>query len=195
MKQIVQNLKSGVLETLDVPCPQVARGHLLIQSRSSLISSGTERSLVEFGRANLLSKARQQPERVKQVWDKIKTDGLWTTMESVFARLDEPMPLGYCNAGTVLEVGPGVSGYVAGDRVVSNGGHAEIVHRPVHLCAKIPAGVSDEQAAFAVLGAIGLQGIRLLQPALGESVAVFGLGLIGLLSVQMLAASGAGAGN
>ncbi len=191
MKQIVQNLKSGVLETLDVPCPQVARGHLLIQSRSSLISSGTERSLVEFGRANLLSKARQQPERVKQVWDKIKADGLWTTMESVFSRLDEPMPLGYCNAGTVMEVGPGVSGYAAGDRVVSNGGHAEIVHRPVHLCAKIPAGVSDEQAAFAVLGAIGLQGIRLLQPALGESVAVFGLGLIGLLSVQMLAASGA----
>jgi predicted dehydrogenase len=191
VKQIVQNLKSGVLETLDVPCPQVARGHLLIQSRASLISSGTERSLVEFGRANLLSKARQQPERVKQVWEKIKTDGLWSTMEAVFSRLDEPMPLGYCNSGTVMEVGPGVSGFSAGDRVVSNGGHAEIVHRPVNLCAKIPAEVSDEQAAFAVLGAIGLQGIRLLQPALGESVAVFGLGLIGLLSVQMLAASGA----
>lgn len=190
MKQIVQNLRSGVLETLDVPCPQVARGHLLIQSRASLISSGTERSLVEFGRANLLTKARQNPERVRQVWEKIKTDGFWTTLEAVFSRLDEPLPLGYCNAGVVTEVGPGVAGFAIGDRVVSNGGHAEMVHRPINLCARIPDSVSDEQASFAVLSAIGLQGIRLLQTGIGENVAVFGLGLIGLLGVQMLVNSG-----
>ncbi len=190
MKQVVQNLRSGVLETLDVPCPQVARGHVLIQSRATLISAGTERSLVEFGRASLVSKARQNPERVRQVWQKIKTDGFWSTLDAVFARLDEPMPLGYCNAGVAVDIGPDVTQFNLGDRIVSNGNHAEMVHRPVNLCAKIPANVTDEQASFAVLGAIGLQGIRLLQPGIGESVAVFGLGLIGLLTVQMLVNSG-----
>ena len=191
MKQVVQNFGSGVLELLDVPCPAAGRGQLLIQTRASLISAGTERALVEFGRAGLLSKARQSPERVKQVWDKIRAEGLMPTMEAVFAKLDEPMPLGYSNAGVVVEVGPGVTQFAAGDRVASNGGHAEMVSRPVNLCAKIPAGVSDEAASFAVLGSIGLQGIRLLRPELGETVAVFGLGLIGLLTVQMLAGSGA----
>ncbi len=138
----------------------------------------------------MVAKARQNPERVRQVWDKIKTDGFWPTLEAVFARLDEPLALGYCNAGVVLEVGPQTEGFAAGDRVVSNGGHAQVVHRPTNLCAKIPSGVSDEEAAFAILGAIGLQGIRLLQPAIGESVAVIGLGLIGLLAVQMLVGSG-----
>ncbi|HVU88691.1 MAG TPA: bi-domain-containing oxidoreductase [Pirellulales bacterium] len=191
MKQVVQNFGSGVLELLDVPCPAAGRGQLLIQTRASLISAGTERALVEFGRAGLLSKARQSPERVKQVWDKIRAEGLMPTMEAVFAKLDEPMPLGYSNAGVVVEVGPGITQFAAGDRVASNGGHAEMVSRPVNLCAKIPAGVSDEAASFAVLGSIGLQGIRLLRPELGETVAVFGLGLIGLLTVQMLTGSGA----
>ncbi|MCC7087351.1 MAG: bi-domain-containing oxidoreductase [Pirellulales bacterium] len=191
MKQIVQNLRSGQTEMLDVPCPRVGPGHLLIQSRASLISVGTERMLVEFGRAGLLAKAKQQPEKVHQVLDKIKTDGLIPTLEAVFSKLDEPMALGYCNAGVVVETGDGVRQLVAGDRVVSNGPHAEFVHRPVNLCAKIPDAVGDDQAPFAVLGAIGLQGIRLLQPAIGERVAVFGLGLIGLLAVQLLSNSGA----
>jgi len=176
---------------MDVPCPQVSRGHLLIQTRGSLISAGTERFLVEFGKASLWSKARQNPDRVRQVWEKIKTDGLWPTLEAVFAKLDEPLALGYCNVGMVLEAGTGVSGFLPGQRVVSNGSHAELVHVPQNLCAKIPDNVSDEAASFAILSAIGLQGIRLIQPGVGENVAVFGLGLIGLLSVQMLLSSGA----
>ena len=114
------------------------------------------------------------------MWDKIRTEGLMPTMEAVFAKLDEPMPLGYSNAGVVVEVGPGVTQFAAGDRVASNGGHAEMVCRPMNLCAKIPDGVSDDAASFAVLGSIGMQGIRLLRPEIGETVAVFGLGLIGL---------------
>ncbi len=190
MKQVVQNLRSGVLELLDVPCPRVSAGHVLIQTRATVISAGTERMLVEFGRAGMVSKARQQPEKVRQVIDKIKTDGLLPTLEAVLFKLDEPLPLGYCNAGTVVEVGPGVRRFAVGDRVVSNGPHAEMVHRPENLCAKIPDNVSDDHAPLAILGAIGLQGIRLLRLELGESVAVFGLGLIGLLSVQMLVNSG-----
>lgn len=190
MKQVVQNLKSGELELVDVPCPAASRGRLLIQTRASLISAGTERSVVEFGQASYVDKARQNPERVRQVLEKIKTDGLLPTLEVVFAKLDEPMPLGYCNAGVVLEVGSGVTGYAPGDRVVSNGRHAEIVSKPINLCTKIPAGVADEHAPFAVLGSIALQGIRLIEPTIGERVAVFGLGLIGLVAVQLLTASG-----
>ncbi len=190
MKQVIQNLRSGTLELLEVPCPRASAGQLLIQSRSSVISAGTERMLVEFGRAGLVAKARQQPEKVRQVFDKIKTDGLMPTLEAVFTKLDEPMPLGYCNAGVVVETGTGVTRFSAGQRVVSNGPHAEMVQRPENLCAAIPDNVSDDHAAFAILGAIGLQGIRLVQPQIGENVAVFGLGLIGLLAVQMLAAAG-----
>src|SRR5215475_9183890 len=190
MKQVIQNLRSGTLELLEVPCPSAAPGHFLIQTRSTVISAGTERMLVEFGRAGLVAKARQQPEKVRQVLDKIKSDGLLPTLEAVFTKLDEPMPLGYCNAGVVVEVGSGVNRFEVGQRVVSNGPHAEMVHRPENLCARIPDNVSDDHAAFAILGAIGLQGIRLVQPQLGESVAVFGLGLIGLLAVQMLRAAG-----
>ena len=130
MKQVVQNLRSGVLELLDVPCPRVSAGHLLIQTRATVISAGTERMLVEFGRAGMVSKARQQPEKVRQVIDKIKTDGLLPTLEAVLFKLDEPLPLGYCNAGMVVEVGAGVRRFAVGDRVVSNGPHAEMVHRP-----------------------------------------------------------------
>ncbi|HUN81899.1 MAG TPA: bi-domain-containing oxidoreductase, partial [Phycisphaerae bacterium] len=146
--------------------------------------------LVEFGKASLLSKARAQPDKVRQVLNKIKSDGLLPTMEAVFSRLDEPLPLGYCNAGVVLEVGEGVEGFRAGDRVASNGQHAEVVSVPQNLCAKIPEGVSDEDAAFTVLSSIGLQGIRLLNPTLGETMVVTGLGLIGLASVQILIAGG-----
>lgn len=190
MKQVLQSLKSGVVEMPEVPCPLVRPGHLLIRTHASLISAGTERMLVEFGKGSLIAKARAQPDKVRQVMDKIKSDGLMPTLEAVFSRLDEPLPLGYCNAGTVVEVGVGVTDYSVGDRVASNGPHAEYVCAPKNLCAKIPDGVSDEAAAFTVLSAIGLQGIRLLAPTLGESIAVIGLGLIGLTTVQILAANG-----
>jgi predicted dehydrogenase/threonine dehydrogenase-like Zn-dependent dehydrogenase len=190
MRQVLQNLKSGATEVADVPTPLCQPGHLLIATRRSLISAGTERMLIEFGQANLLAKARAQPERVRQVLDKIRTDGLLPTLEAVFARLDQPLPLGYCNAGVVLEVGEGVSSFSVGDRVVSNGPHAEVVCVPENLCAGIPDGVSDNTAAFTVLAAVGLQGIRLADPTLGENVAVLGLGLVGLMTVQMLRANG-----
>jgi predicted dehydrogenase len=146
--------------------------------------------LVEFGKANVLEKARQQPEKVRMLLEKVKTDGLLPTIEAVQAKLDQPLAMGYCNVGTVLEVGDGDTGFSVGDRVVSNGKHAEVVCVPKNLCAKIPAAVPDEAAAFSVIGAIGLQGIRLVQPTLGEAIAVVGLGLIGLMTVQLLKAHG-----
>lgn len=146
--------------------------------------------LVDFGKAGLIGKARQQPERVRQVLDKVLTDGLAPTLEAVFNKLDQPLPLGYCNVGTVLEVGSEVDSFVPGERVVSNGKHAEAVAVPVSLCAKVPDGLSDDEAAFTVLGAVALQGIRLVQPTLGEAVVVMGLGLIGLMTVQLLRAHG-----
>ena len=190
MKQILQSLKTGITEVAEIPCPAVKRGQLLIRSSHTLVSAGTERMLVEFGRANWLDKARQQPDKVRMVLDKIKTDGLMPTVEAVFNKLDQPLPLGYCNVGTVLEAGAGVSGFVVGDRVVSNGKHAEVVSVPLNLCARVPDPVPDEDAAFTVLGAIALQGIRLVQPTLGETVVVTGLGLIGLVAVQLLRAHG-----
>lgn len=146
--------------------------------------------LVDFGKAGWLQKARSQPEKVKQVLEKIKSDGLRSTVEAVFRKLGEPLPLGYCNAGEVIGVGAGVSGFRVGDRVVSNGGHAEVVSVPENLVAKIPDGVSYEEAAFTVIGAIALQGIRLVKPTFGETVVVTGLGLIGLLAAQLLKANG-----
>ncbi|MBZ0213793.1 MAG: zinc-binding alcohol dehydrogenase, partial [Nitrospirae bacterium] len=190
MKQILQNLGSGATEVAEVPCPQARAGHLLIRTSRTLVSAGTERMLVEFGRGNLIQKAKSQPDKVKDVLSKIKTDGLMPTLDAVKAKLDVPMPLGYCNAGTVLEVGRGVEGFAVGDRVVSNGNHAEVVAVPKNLCARIPEGVTDEEAAFTVLASIGLQGIRLLRPTLGECFVVSGLGLIGLMCVQMLRAAG-----
>ena len=190
MKQILQSLKSGATEVADVPAPGVSRGGLLIHTSRTLISAGTERMLVDFGKANLLQKARQQPDKVKMVLNKVRTDGVLPTLESVNNKLDQPLSLGYCNVGVVAEVGTGVVGFSVGDRVVSNGKHAEVVNVPMNLCAKVPDGVSDEQAAFTVLGAIALQGIRLAHPTLGEAVVVTGLGLIGLVTVQLLRAQG-----
>lgn len=191
MKQILQDLKAGELRLEDVPAPALKPGYLLIRTTRSLISPGTERMLVEFAKANYLNKARQQPEKVRQVLEKVRTDGLLTTFETVSARLDQPLPMGYCNVGRVLAVGAGVTGFRVGDRVASNGPHAEVVHVPQNLCARIPDGVEDDAAAFTVISAIALQGVRLLAPTLGESVCVFGLGVIGLIAVQLLQASGA----
>ena len=190
MKQIFQSVKDGHTEILDVPCPQVIPGHLLIRTGLSLISLGTERMLVEFGKAGYLNKARQQPDKIRMVLDKIKTDGLIPTLEAVKGKLDQPVPMGYCNVGTVLEVGDGVADFQIGDRVVSNGAHAEVVRVPKNLCAKVPSSVTDEDAVFTVQFAIALHGVRLAGPMLGESFAVIGLGLIGLLTVQILRAQG-----
>ena len=191
MRQILQDLRSGCTKLVEQPSPRIMSGHLLIQSKASLISAGTERMLMEFGRAGYLGKARAKPDKVKQVLEKIRSDGFLPTIDRVFSRLDEPLPLGYCNVGIIQELDDSaVTGFRVGDRVVSNGPHAEVVCVPRHLCAKVYDGLSDEQATFTVLSSIGLQGIRLAKPTLGEKFVVYGLGLIGLLTVQLLLASG-----
>lgn len=190
MKQLIQNLQNGQTILEEVPAPQVKRGAVLIHTRRSLVSLGTERMLVEFGKANLIEKARQQPERVKMVLDKIKSDGLMPTLEAVFNKLGQPLPLGYCNVGEIIAVGEGVTDLRVGNRVASNGSHAEIVCVPRHLVAKVPDNVTDDEAAFTVIGSIGLQGVRLLNPTLGETVVVIGLGLIGLLTAELLRLNG-----
>jgi len=191
MKQILQNLKNGATELIDKPCPQTGRHQLFIKTSASLVSAGTERMLIDFGKGNYLQKARQQPDKVRMVIDKIKTDGLMPTVDSVFAKLDTPLPLGYCNVGRVAEIGSALTtDFQVGDRVVSNGHHAEAVFISPNLCARIPETVTDEAATFTVVGAIALQGIRLAQPTLGEYFVVTGLGLIGLLAVQILVANG-----
>lgn len=183
-------MASGETSLVNAPAPAVRSGTLKINTTNTLISAGTERMLVGFGRANWLEKARQQPDKVRMVLQKVQTDGLATTVEAVRSKLAQPLPLGYCNVGVVGAVGSDVSGFKPGDRVVSNGPHADIVVVPKNLCALIPDSVSDEAASFTVLASIGLQGIRLAQPTLGETFVVTGVGLIGLMTVQLLRAQG-----
>lgn len=190
MKQIIQDLKKGDTILEEVPVPQVKTGTVLIKTTHSLVSLGTERMLVDFGRASFLGKVRQQPDKVKMVLNKVKTDGLRPTLEAVFNKLGQPLPLGYCNVGVVVDIGNGVSEFKIGDRVASNGNHAEYVCVPKNLVAKIPDNVTDEEAVFTVIGAIGLQGIRLLNPTFGETIVVVGLGLIGLVTAELLLANG-----
>lgn len=190
MKQILQNFKNGDTFIAESPVPQVLPGHLLIKTKKTLISPGTERMLVEFGKSNLIEKALKEPHRVIEVVNKIKTDGLFSTFEAVNSKLDTPIPLGYSNVGIVEEVGEGVIGFNVGDRVVSNGSHAEVVCIPENLCSKIPENVCDEEAVFTIISSIGLQGIRLLKPQLGEKIVVIGAGLIGILTSQLLNNSG-----
>lgn len=190
MKQVLQSLSDGATRLVDVPSPRAGSGQILIHTAASLISAGTERMLVDFGKANWIDKARQQPDKVRMVIEKAQTDGAAATVDAVLSKLDQPLTPGYCNVGRVAEVGADVVRFGAGDRVISNGKHAEVVAVPQNLCAKIPDQVSDEAAAFTVLGAIGLQGIRLANPTIGECVVVTGLGLIGLMTVQMLRANG-----
>lgn len=190
MRQIVQHMGQGLTEIVDAPAPSLQTGSLLIASTVTLISAGTERMLVDFGKANMIDKARQQPEKVKMVLAKVQTDGLTATVDAVRSKLAQPLPLGYCNVGRVAAVGAGVDGFKPGDRVVSNGSHADVVRVPKNLCARIPDGVDDDSAAFVVVASIGLQGIRLAQPTLGEAFVVTGAGLIGLLTIQLLRAQG-----
>jgi len=191
MRQILSSFRDGSCALAELPSPSsIGPGYLLIKTSLSLVSAGTERMLVDFGKASWIDKVRQQPDKVHQVLAKVRTDGLLTTLDAVQSKLDCPLPLGYCNVGTVEAVGEGVLGFQLGDRIASNGPHAELVAVPQHLCAAIPDGVSDEAASFTVLAAIGLQGIRLAKPTLGEIFVVSGLGLIGLLTAQLLAAQG-----
>lgn len=156
MKQILQSLKTGATEVAEVPVPHVGRDQLLISTSCSQVSAGTERMLVEFGKAGWIDKARQQPHKLRMVLDKIKTDGLMPTVEAVFNKRDQPLPLEYCNVGRVAEVGAGETAFDVGDGVISYGKHAKVISVPFNLCAKVPDSVSDEEAAFTVLSAIAL---------------------------------------
>ena len=170
MKQVLQDLAQGATYLCEAPSPAVSRGTVLISSTVSLISAGTERMLVDFGKASMLDKVRQQPDKVKMVLEKIRTDGLMTTIDAVQSKLAQRLPLGYCNVGVVADVGTDVDDFKVGERVVSNGPHADVVKISKHLCSRIPDTVDDETAAFVVLASIGLQGIRLAQPTLGEDL-------------------------
>ena len=186
----MQDMASGVTSIIECPAPVLANNSLRICTNVSLISAGTERMLVGFGKASYLDKARQQPDKVKMVLDKVVTDGVVSTFDSVSSKLSQPLPLGYSNVGLVEDVSPDISNFKVGDRVVSNGAHADVVTVKKNLCAHIPDEVDDDSAAFTVVGSIGLQGVRLAQPSLGESFVVVGAGLIGLLTVQLLRANG-----
>lgn len=190
MKQVFQNTSNGRLDVVSGPGPIVRPGTLLIGNECSLISAGTERSVVQLARRTLLGKARERPDLVRRVLRKLATDGLAKTVAQVRGKLTEPIALGYSSSGVVLACGAGVQGFRPGDRVASNGPHAEIVCVPVNLCAAVPEGVSSEQAAFAVVSAIALQGVRLSRAALGETVLVVGLGLLGQITVSLLRAAG-----
>ena len=190
MKQIIQDMAKGGTTIAEAPAPQLSRNTLIINTSVSLISAGTERMLVDFSKANYLQKARQQPDKVKMALEKISTDGLMTTIDAINSKLAQPISLGYSNVGVIVEAGANVEGFEAGDRVVSNGLHADMVKVPQNLCARIPDTVDDDAASFVVVASIGLQGIRLAEPTLGESFVVAGVGLIGLLTVQLLRAQG-----
>jgi predicted dehydrogenase/threonine dehydrogenase-like Zn-dependent dehydrogenase len=190
VRQVVQHLRTGAIEMLDLPALRPGPHELVIRTHRSLMSAGTERMLLEFGRAGLIGKALQQPERVRMLLERLRTDGIRTVLEAAWNKLDEPLPLGYANAGRVVEPGAAVHAFRAGDRVVSNAPHASWAKVGANLCARIPDAVTDDQAAFVVPAAIGLQGVRLAQPSLGETFAVIGTGLIGLLTVQLMTAAG-----
>jgi predicted dehydrogenase/threonine dehydrogenase-like Zn-dependent dehydrogenase len=194
MKQVLQNLRSGETQVADVPIPSVQPGAALVRTGASLVSAGTERMLVSFGQKSLLGKARSRPDLMRQMLDKARREGLLTTVEAAFNRLDQPMPLGYSSAGTIAALGEGLSGLRIGQRVACAGGgyavHAEYTVVPRNLLAPLPESVDFEQAAFATLGAVAMHGFRLAAPQLGERVAVIGLGLLGLLAVGITQAAG-----
>jgi predicted dehydrogenase len=194
MKQIVQSPATGALELMEVPAPAPVPGQVIVRNAFSVVSPGTEKMALDFARKSLLGKARSRPDLVRQVTRKLRQEGPLPTYRAVRNRLDAPQPLGYSCAGVVEVAGPGVVAFAPGDRVACAGAgfanHAEIVSVPENLCVRVPEGVALEQAAFATLGAIALQGIRVASPTLGEIGAVIGLGLIGQLASQLLRAGG-----
>jgi len=194
MKQIIQSPRTGKLELAEVPAPACGAGQVRVRTHYSVVSPGTERQAMDFARRSLVGKARGRPDLVKQVLRKLSQEGPAPTLRAVMTRLDAPQPLGYACAGVVEEVGAGVSGFAPGDRVACAGAgyanHAEWVSVPENLVVPVPEGVELRKAAFATLGAIALQGVRVAAPSLGEIAAVVGLGLLGQLSVQLLRANG-----
>lgn len=194
MKQVTQTLRTGVVEINDVPVPALTDKFVLVRNSTSVISAGTEKTKIDMGKKSLLQKAKARPDLVKQVIGKIRTEGLKKTLQTVNSRLDSPSPLGYSCAGTVVAAGGLVEGIQPGDRVACGGAdyanHAEFVAIPRNLVVKVPANVSDEEAAFTTVGAIALQGVRLAAPLLGETFLVVGLGLLGQIAVQLLKANG-----
>jgi len=190
MKQVVQDVRSGTTAVREIPAPIAAPGQVVVANTASLISAGTERYVVELARKSLLGKARERPDHVRRVLQKLKQEGLLLTAQQVFAKLDEPMPLGYSSAGVVLECGRGVQELKPGDRVAVAAPHAGVVSIGRNLVAKIPDGVTFEQAAYTAVASIGLEGVRLAKLQLGERVLVIGLGLIGQIVVALLKAQG-----
>jgi predicted dehydrogenase/threonine dehydrogenase-like Zn-dependent dehydrogenase len=194
MKQVLQNLRSGETTVVEVPVPQPQPGMALVKTSTSLVSAGTERMLVDFTSKSLLGKARSRPDLARQVIDKARREGILTTIEAAFNRLDQPMPLGYSSAGRIIDLGEDVSGFKAGQRVACGGGgyavHAEYALVPKNLLALLPDNVDDESAAFTTLGSIALHGFRLAEPSIGDQVTVIGLGLLGLLTTAIANAAG-----
>ena len=194
MKQLLQNLKNGQTVVEEVPIPTPWAGMALVKTAASLVSAGTERMVVEFAEKSLVGKARSRPDLVYQVLEKAKREGVVTTVRAAFNRLDQPMALGYSSAGTIVALGPDMSGFKVGQRVACAGGgyavHAEYAVVPRNLLMPLPDTVDFESAAFTTLGAIAMHGFRLAEPQIGETVAVIGLGLLGLLTGQIAAAAG-----
>lgn len=194
MKQVVQNFKTGELSVQEVPTPSVRAGGVLVRTINSLVSAGTERMTAELGKKTLLGKAMDRPDLVKKVFDKVKRDGILEAFQSAASRLESPLPLGYSSSGVIIEIGEGVGEFHIGDRVACAGmgyaSHAEVAFIPKNLMVKIPESVSFEEAAFTTIGAIAMQGVRAAQVSIGETVAVIGLGLVGLITVQILKAAG-----
>jgi predicted dehydrogenase len=194
MKQVLQNMRDGKTTVAEVPVPTPRAGQALVKIAASLVSAGTERMLVEFGEKSLVGKARSRPDLVRQVLDKMKREGIVATLEATFNRLDSPMSLGYSSAGTIIGLGEGLDGFKLGQRVACAGGgyavHAEYNLVPGSLLTPLPDSVDFESAAFTTLGAIALHGFRLAEPQVGERVAVIGLGLLGLMTVQIASAAG-----
>lgn len=194
MKQLLQNMKTGETHIADVPVPRPSQGTALVRTVASLVSTGTERMVIEFAKQGLLGKAKSRPDLVRDVLNKARQEGLLTTIEAAMNKLDQPMALGYSSAGTIVQTGPGLSGFRAGNRVACAGGgyaaHAEFAAVPQNLMAHIPDDVSFEQAAFTTIGAVAMQGFRLADVQVGAQIAVIGLGLLGLLTVGIASAAG-----
>lgn len=195
MKQVFSDVKTGDILVMDVPKPSCKNEGILVETIYSLVSAGTERSLIDFGRKNLILKAKERPDQVKKVIDKMKTDGVITAVKAAFNKLDEPLPLGYSGVGKVIEVGKGCIEFKVGDLVAIAGtlhaNHAEINYVPKNLAVKLPSDFENiEEASFIALGAVAMQGIRQAEVELGDKVAVLGLGLLGQIACQILHAYG-----